>query len=498
MDRQFLTAWNGRARRLPRRPRPLVIEDLESRTLLSFSPAHMYTTGKAPFGVATADLRLIGVLDLVVVNTDANTVSVFLGNGNGTFGIRQNYAVGRQPESVSVGDINFDGIPDLLVANAGGNTVSILYGNGDGTFQAAVTMPIGNRAPEAIAAADFRGYGGLFDFVTANNGSDSVSVFTNNFDGTATQTDYALNPGALPVSVAVGDLFTDGVTSIVTANNGTNTVSVLYGIGDGTFASPIDFPVGASPEAVGLGDLRGYGVLDIVTANYESGTVSVLFNNEDGTFGPAQTYSIGRFPNSLAVADLNGDNFPDLIATNFLDHTITVLLNNGDGTFGAPITFNVGSVPSALAVGDYNADGFNDLAVANTNSNNLSVLLNDGNWSAGGSPGQAPGRSPHASAAGEPFAGVAIELNHLLSDAHVSSIDAAALLSWNVGESDQAATSRTIFPPAEATTTSASDSASVTGNLRPTWNRSRPPEVASLGLEREDDWQNGIGLSAIR
>jgi len=40
------------------------------------------------------------------------------------------------------GDFNEDGIPDLAIENAGDNTVSILLGNGDGTFTAAPNSPI--------------------------------------------------------------------------------------------------------------------------------------------------------------------------------------------------------------------------------------------------------------------------------------------------------------------------------------------------------------------
>src|SRR5580700_5065840 len=40
---------------------------------------------------------------------------------------------------VAVADVNGDGKPDLLVANFQSSTVSVLLGNGDGTFQAAVS-----------------------------------------------------------------------------------------------------------------------------------------------------------------------------------------------------------------------------------------------------------------------------------------------------------------------------------------------------------------------
>ena len=57
-----------------------------------------------------------------------------------------NYAAGSQPFSVAVGDFNADGRPDLAVANSfggvGGNSVSILLGNANGTFLPAVNYAV--------------------------------------------------------------------------------------------------------------------------------------------------------------------------------------------------------------------------------------------------------------------------------------------------------------------------------------------------------------------
>src|SRR5204863_2642248 len=95
----------------------------------------------------------------------------------GSFGAPQNYAVGANPSSVAVADFNRDGKPDLVTANQGSSpsyagSVSVLLGNGDGTFQPARDYAAGSHSSSATAG-DFNGDGWL-DVVTANNAGVSV------------------------------------------------------------------------------------------------------------------------------------------------------------------------------------------------------------------------------------------------------------------------------------------------------------------------------------
>src|SRR4051794_36295847 len=46
--------------------------------------------------------------------------------------------------------------PDLVVANANDNTVSVLLGNGDGSFQPQPTRAVGS-APSSVTVADVNG-----------------------------------------------------------------------------------------------------------------------------------------------------------------------------------------------------------------------------------------------------------------------------------------------------------------------------------------------------
>src|SRR5207249_1694859 len=98
------------------------------------APFQSFDTGAFPVSVAIADLNADGRPDLAVATAGSNTVSVLLGNGDGTFRDKSEYFAGITPYSVTIGDLNGDGKPDLAVANSG--SVSVLLGNGTGTFGA--------------------------------------------------------------------------------------------------------------------------------------------------------------------------------------------------------------------------------------------------------------------------------------------------------------------------------------------------------------------------
>lgn len=101
---------------------------------------------------------------------------VLLGNGDGTFGTPLTIPVGNQPVAIVAGDFNNDGKLDLAVANFGDSTITLLLGNGDGTSTQVSGSPFSvGQGPYAITAADFNGDGKL-DLAVANLGGGTVSI----------------------------------------------------------------------------------------------------------------------------------------------------------------------------------------------------------------------------------------------------------------------------------------------------------------------------------
>jgi 6-phosphogluconolactonase (cycloisomerase 2 family) len=125
--------------------------------------APLSTPGNTPLDLAVADVDGDGKLDVITTNTLLNQVSVFLGNGDGTFKGAQTFSTGVQPESLTIADFDGDGKLDLAVfdalPNAPPSSVSILLGNGDGTFQSNKDYPLALGNGDSIAVGDFNGDG---------------------------------------------------------------------------------------------------------------------------------------------------------------------------------------------------------------------------------------------------------------------------------------------------------------------------------------------------
>jgi type II secretory pathway component GspD/PulD (secretin) len=365
------------------------------------NPILNYPAGNAPSFIATASLRGNGVYDLIVANSADNTVSVLLGNGDGTFTTQVTYPTGTDPVAIATGQfnngstaVNFDNFRDLAVANKGANTVSILLGNGDGTFQPKTDIATGN-APVSVIAANFHdrnGVSGAVDLAVANEGDNTISIFQGNGDGTfKAPTLIKLPAGFRPASLAAADLNSDGHIDLVVADEGNNTFSVLLGNGDGTFQPRTDYPTGNDPVYVAFGDFNGNGALDIAVANNGAptsantgNTVSIYYNqinNENvptGTFaaGTTRDFAAGNGPTSIAVADYNLDGLADLVVSDQTDNAISVILNLGGGEFAGNVELPVGTAPVSLVTADFNADGRPDIATANNGSANATVILN--------------------------------------------------------------------------------------------------------------------------
>src|SRR5215467_14580046 len=257
---------------------PLVFPNRAFGQTPLFSPQTEYVAASknGPSSIAVGDFNGDGKLDLAVCNFGDWNIYVLLGNGDGTFqAARSVYFAsgGGFPWYVVTADFNGDGRLDLAVSNYGDNSLSVLLGNGDGTFQAPQTTPVGTN-PAQVVVGDFNG-DGKPDLAVSSVANGTVSVLLGKGDGTFLPPLVA-PVGANPWYFAVGDFNGDGKLDLAVSDYGcpldcnsspSNTVTVLLGNGDGTFLPAPSLTVGNGPAGVAVGDFNGDGRQDLAVAN---------------------------------------------------------------------------------------------------------------------------------------------------------------------------------------------------------------------------------------
>lgn len=327
-------------------------------------------------GWVVADFRGTGKPDFLAVGLDGAMggtpfIAFAPGHGDGTFGPLATTIVPEAQGQIAIGDFNGDGKLDFAAAHQGsGNNlrVSVFLGNGDGTFVQSSGIDIsasGERYVDHVAGGDFNRDGKLDLLVhTTAPVADPTLLelfeLVGNGNGTF-QNAKSLGTGV--GSIAVADLNHDGTPDIVeitsTFPNAPPTFRIRLCQPDGSFPVSSTYApyagtvlgislsqglIGGSLDPL-VADFNGDGNVDIVA--YQSGpgyvihrgknfdTVATLGNayaqilsgNGDGTFTP--TYDTFNFQKPLFTpqfaADLNGDGRAELIELDGLRSSFHVI-----------------------------------------------------------------------------------------------------------------------------------------------------------------------------
>jgi tetratricopeptide (TPR) repeat protein len=339
-------------------------------------PRTDFTAARGPVAIASADINQDGQTDLAVANRSANSVSVFLGLGTGSFQARTDFglpATEMSPSAIAVADFNVDGRPDIVVTSEESDSIAILLQDPGGTFTLS-TRGV-SAMPRAVVAADFN-LDSRFDLAIANFDDDSITILLGNDDGTFQPDILLQNFGQGPRALAVGSLNGDNVPDLVVVNETSQTVAVLLGNGNGTFTFFAEGITGDAPSAVLLADFNADNLLDLAITNRDSDTVSLLLGNGDGTFDAATEFVTGNAPAGLAAGDFNIDGVQDLAVVNEEGDSVSILLGSGAGIFGLRADFSTGDAPTSVVAVDFNTDGRRDLAITNRNADTVSIILN--------------------------------------------------------------------------------------------------------------------------
>jgi hypothetical protein len=282
---------------------------LHKRTAeLTFVP-HVFPLEGRPMAIAMGDFDANSSADIAVVHSSSLVSIILLDRDFNQIG-GSTLRADDNPVAIAAADLTSDGYLDLIVANMFSNNVSVFIGNGDGSFALMGNYPAGN-APAGVAAADFDGDGHV-DVVAANFGTSTVSLLLGDGSGTLdTHEPQVIAADVDPSAVAAGDFNNDGVPDLATANFGSSNVSVILGARSaGTYvpSTPVHYFAERAPVAITAAHFDAGANLDLIVSNGGAGTVSLLAGAGDGTFEEGNSRTVeglpwnttsGQFDNSL-------------------------------------------------------------------------------------------------------------------------------------------------------------------------------------------------------
>lgn len=339
--------------------------------------------------IVAGDFNRDGQVDVAIANDIFQGVTVRLGLPG--FQNDATYPTGLGANEVITADFNHDGNLDLAVANAETNTVSILLGNGDGTFRKINDVLLAGN-PKAIAAADFNrdGFADLAAMDCIPNGVCHLSIWNGHSTGDLTIGQSIVLPG--PANLAKGlmvtaDFNSDGRPDIALVAG--NTEAMIFtdsAAGKLQLHSSFKMPNGSIASSMAWGSLnQGDALPDLAFRVFDvcgqscafANSVYIFLNTGAGAFVLRDRIGVSasKAGGLIAVTDVNGDHTQDILTINedVNNAIVQYSLNHGDGKFDPPVTlFTLPDEPPSIAkiqpagmlVRDMNFDSRHDFGEA--------------------------------------------------------------------------------------------------------------------------------------
>jgi len=348
-------------------------------TFQAYSSWTVFGTGTIGFGLQVADMNGDGHLDVITSgatstesgenpNFRVNLVAVLVGDGTGNVGAPNVYHGGAGMYSLVVMDLNNDGHLDAITADQDSDSATVYLNNGSGGF--------------GDPSGGYLGY-------NINNQQGTLQTEASNFVSLDVNGDHKPDLVMMEYPQTIGDPWQ---------------IAVMLNDGTGHFGAPVRSSTGLTSELpLGdfvFGDFRNTGRMDFLSVGSGLGGPSICFarNNGDGTFATPTITTPPFATGIIATGDFNGDGKLDFALTSGSGGTngsteLIIFLGNGDGTFtpGSITTFDSNTAgPSLIFSGDFNHDGKTDLLVWDSNNtvgpgtqHRLFELLGNGNGTFG-------------------------------------------------------------------------------------------------------------------
>jgi hypothetical protein len=232
--------------------------------------------------------------------------------------------------------------------------------------------------PRVVVRVDVDGKGPADDLVTANEGTNDLTVFVN--DGRGGYDSLRVAAGRRPGRINALDFDNDGRVDLAVLNQADRTVQLLLNDGRGGYVTSNVLPVGAAPDRQLT--WKGGALSRLVVSNAEENTITYYAFGNDGAVIGTNTTAVGRRPNAILNLDLDLDGTDELLVANLDDDSVSIVARQSSSAAlptGVVGTVGVGWGPIGTSGAvDLDGDGRRDVVVANRDDNTISILRSRG------------------------------------------------------------------------------------------------------------------------
>lgn len=330
--------------------------------------------GLSPSALAKIDAFGHGLDDVLVVDSDSSSVTLFRNQGDGTMIEYGTWSTCPSPAGVDGEDINGDGYADILVTCTDHAMLTLLTGDGHGHFERH-DIPAGPHPISALVAPHVTSAGTPYLAVLSDSPS-SLGLFYRQRSG-----DFTLGkalPSPESPSSMVADVFTrDASISYAVTSQTQSKVSVY--LNNGESFDRADYKTPESPGQFAAFDLRGQETVDLVVASGTQNIFRLYLNDGTGHFARTKDYVLPHGPaGGIGSSHLRGLSQPEIFFQSAQTGEIIVYPNIGDGTLGSPEVLSVGASLTGLTTGHFahQADDM-DVALIDSMRGQLIILLNE-------------------------------------------------------------------------------------------------------------------------
>ncbi len=309
-----------------------IFRNTSTNGTISFATKVDISIASTPYDFTFADFDRDGKPDLSITNYYSSSVSIFKNlssPGTISFSAKTDFTTGSYPNTIQAADVDGDNKLDLVVTNSNANSLSILKNkglSGQISFADKLDYSTGYTA-SGLQIADLDGDDKL-DLAICHNGVNYISIFRNtsslNDVSFAPKADFIANSNAQNISTA--DIDGDGKTDLAVINGNyislyknTSTKSVV------SLASKVDYATGSSPFGVAITDWTGDGKPDMAISNYSSSSYSIFTNtvNEPSLSAYTLTNTNSSYNTTLTGGNLTGASSVTVGGTAVTSYTVT-------------------------------------------------------------------------------------------------------------------------------------------------------------------------------